>query len=191
MNNKSGKLLILAAPSGGGKSTMARRLLEDFDQLRFSVSATTRASRPGERDGIDYQFLSEEEFNEKIQAGEFLEWEEVYNGTKYGTLQRTIENELKKGYFVLLDIDVLGAMNVKRKFGDRALVIFIAPPSLDILKQRLMNRGSESDQSLESRLDRAKKEMLYADKFDHRVVNDNLEETYQTIKQIADNFIKK
>lgn len=179
------------APSGGGKSTMATRLMKELDNVRFSVSATTRSPRPGEIDGEHYQFLKESEFEEKVDSGEFLEWEEVYNGTKYGTLRKTIENELKKGYFVLLDIDVLGALNVKRKFGDRSLVIFIAPPSLDTLRQRLIDRGSETDQSLEKRLERAKKEMLYADKFDYQIVNDNLDETYQKIKHIVENFIKK
>src|SRR5699024_4880678 len=146
-----------------------KRLLEDIEKVRFSVSATTRSPRPGEIEGKHYQFLNESEFEEKADSGEFLEWEEIYNGTKYGTLRKTVENELKKGYFVLLDIDVLGALNVKKKFGDRALGIFIAPPSLDTLRQRLIDRGSETDQSLKRRLDRAKEEMLYADKFDHQI----------------------
>lgn len=179
------------APSGGGKSTMTTRLLRDFENMRFSVSATTRAPRPGEIDGKHYQYLKESEFEEKIASGEFLEWEEVYNGTKYGTLRKTVEDELNNGYFILFDIDVLGALNVKKKFGDRALVIFIAPPSLETLRQRLIDRGSETDQSLEKRLERAKKEMLYADKFDNFIVNDNLDETYQQIRHIVENFIKK
>lgn len=170
---------------------MAKRLLKDFANVRFSVSATTRSPRPGEIDGKHYQFLKESEFEEKANSGEFLEWEEVYNGTKYGTLRKTVENELKKGYYILLDIDILGALNVKKKFGDRALGIFIAPPSLDTLRQRLIDRGSETDHSLKKRLERAKKEMLYADKFDHQIVNDNLDEAYQKIKHIVENFIKK
>lgn len=170
---------------------MAERLLRDFDKLQFSVSATTRPPRPGEVEGKNYQFLSDDEFKQKIEADEFLEWEEVYRGVKYGTLRKTIENELKKGYFILFDLDVLGALNVKEKFGDRALVIFLAPPSLEVLRQRLMDRGSETDQSLKKRLERAKKEMSYADRFDKIVVNDHLDDTYQQVRQIVENFIKK
>ncbi|HLR90283.1 MAG TPA: guanylate kinase [Balneolaceae bacterium] len=191
MSNEKGKVLILVAPSGGGKSTMAERLLKDFDKLHFSVSATTRPPRPGEVEGRDYQFLSDQEFKQKIEEGEFLEWEEVYRGVKYGTLRKTIENELEKGYYVLFDLDVLGALNVKKKFGDRALVIFLAPPSLEVLRQRLIDRGSETDQSLKKRLERAKKEMSYADRFDKTVVNDHLDDTYQQVRQIVENFIKK
>ena len=113
MSNEKGKVLILVAPSGGGKSTMAERLLKDFDKLHFSVSATTRPPRPGEVEGRDYQFLSDQEFKQKIEEGEFLEWEEVYRGVKYGTLRKTIENELEKGYYVLFDLDVLGALNFR------------------------------------------------------------------------------
>ena len=147
--------------------------------------------RPGEVEGRDYQFLSDQEFKQKIEEGEFLEWEEVYRGVKYGTLRKTIENELEKGYYVLFDLDVLGALNVKKKFGDRALVIFLAPPSLEVLRQRLIDRGSETDQSLKKRLERAKKEMSYADRFDKTVVNDHLDDTYQQVRQIVENFIKK
>lgn len=170
---------------------MANRLLKEYENIHFSVSATTRTPRPGEVDGEHYHFLKENDFDEKIETGEFLEWEEVYNGTKYGTLRKSIENELKKGYFILLDLDVLGALNVKKKFGDRALAIFIAPPSIETLRERLIDRGSETEQSLEKRLERAKEEMLYADKFDHLIENVNLDETYQQINHIVKNFVNR
>jgi guanylate kinase len=186
---KRGKILILVAPSGGGKSTMTNRLLKDFDEIRFSVSATTRKPREGEKNGVHYFFLSREEFRKKADSGEFLEWEEFYNGTMYGTLRTVVENDLNKGYFVLLDIDVLGAKNVKEMYGDEALAIFLTPPSIDVLKQRLIARGTETEQSLQTRLERAEKEMAYASHFDTVVVNDDLETAYGEIKKTVSNFI--
>ncbi len=179
----------MVSPSGGGKSTMTKRLLNDFDNIRFSVSATTRKPRTGEEDGVHYHFLSKEEFQERIDDGDFLEWEEFYNGTLYGTLRSNVEKELEKGYFILLDIEVLGALNVKKIFGDEALAIFIQPPSLDVLKERLLKRGTEDVQTLETRIDRAKKEMAYANRFDNVVINDDLEEAYSQIKELVTNFI--
>jgi guanylate kinase len=187
--NKRGKILILVAPSGGGKSTMTQRLLRDFDNLRFSVSATTRKPRKGEKNGVHYFFLSREEFQEKIEAGEFLEWEEFYNGTMYGTLRPVVESDLNKGYFVLLDIDVLGAKNVKEMYGEKALAVFITPPSIDVLRERLEARGTETEETLNTRLKRAEKEMAYASHFDTVVVNDDLETAYAEIKQTVSNFI--
>lgn len=186
---KRGKILILVSPSGGGKSTMTKRLLKDFDKIKFSVSATTRKPRKGEIDGVHYHFLTREEFKEKIENGEFLEWEEFYRGTMYGTLRSVVENELNKGYFILLDIDVLGAKNVKELYGDEALALFIKPPSLDALKERLIARGSESEVSLNTRLERAKKEMGYASDFDTVIVNDDLEIAYSQIKETVSTFI--
>lgn len=161
--------------------------MQDLDWLRFSVSATTRKQREGEEHGKDYFFLSEEEFREKIAHEEFLEWEEFYNGTLYGTLRSVVENDLKKGYFVLLDIDVLGALNVKNNFGDQALAIFLSPPSLDVLKKRLELRGTETPESLQTRIDRASTEMSYADRFDAIVVNDDLETAYSEILELVQN----
>lgn len=181
----------MASPSGGGKSTMAKKLLADFDRLKFSVSATTRLPREGEVDGREYYFLSKEEFEERVQSQQFLEWEEFYNGTKYGTLKAHVESELEKGYFVMLDVDVLGALNVKKIYGEDALSIFIKPPSLDILEQRLRNRGTESEKSLSIRLQRAKKEIKYADKFDLVVVNDKVETAYSEIEKAVRKFILK
>ncbi len=167
---------------------MTKRLLRDFAGIKFSVSATTRQPRSGEKYGVHYYFLSEADFRNKIEAGDFLEWEEFYNGTLYGTLRESVENDLKKGYFVLLDVDVLGALNVKKLYGDEALSLFIAPPSLDILKKRLIYRGTESEHSLQMRIDRAEEEIDYAGKFDKIVVNDDLETAYNEIKDIIETF---
>ncbi len=179
----------MVSPSGGGKSTMTKRLLEDFDNLKFSVSATTRPPRKGEIDGVHYQFISKDDFRNRVENNEFLEWEEFYNGTMYGTLRKSVENELEKGYFILLDIDILGALNVKKIFGDDVLAIFLAPPSIDILKERLEMRGTESEETLKTRIERAQKEMAYAGRFDNIVVNDDLQLAYNQLKKIVSTFI--
>lgn len=168
---------------------MTKRLLEDFDRIKFSVSATTRQPRHGEKHGVHYYFLSRKEFSEHEQNDEFLEWEEFYNGTKYGTLRSVVENDLDKGYFVLLDIDVLGAKNVKKIYGDEALGIFLSPPSIDVLKNRLIARGTEDEESLQTRIARAEKEMVFADQFDVKIINDDLERAYSEIKEIVSTFI--
>lgn len=179
----------MVSPSGGGKSTMAKRLLQDFDKLKFSVSATTRNPRKGETDGIHYWFISKEDFLDKIEQNQFLEWEEFYNGIMYGTLRGSVENDLKKGYFVLLDIDVLGALNIQKMYGDQALTVFLSPPSLEVLKRRLKLRGTETDETLAARIDRAKNEMAFADRFDAVVINDQLDHAYMQIKELVSNFI--
>ncbi|MEX1011419.1 MAG: guanylate kinase [Balneolaceae bacterium] len=189
MSETRGKIIILVAPSGGGKSTMAQRLLKEFDKLRFSTSATTRDPRPGEVDGRDYYFLSDKEFTKKIENKDFLEWEEFFNGTRYGTLRSDVENQLDKGYFVLLDIEVLGATSVKSLYGEDALAIFLKPPSFEILRERLRNRGTESGERLKQRIERAKEELRYADRFDRVVVNDDLETAYSKLKKLVQSFM--
>ncbi|MEX2601636.1 MAG: guanylate kinase [Balneolaceae bacterium] len=191
MSNRRGDIIILVAPSGSGKSTLANLLLEEFENIRFSVSATTRPPRTGEKDGVNYHFLTHEKFQEKIDAGEFLEWEEFYNGNRYGTLRSDVENQRDKGYFVLLDIEVFGATRVKKMYGEEALSIFIKPPSLDELKKRLEARGTETEESLKTRLERAGEELTYASRFDRIVVNDDLDEAYRQVKLAVTEFMTR
>jgi len=184
-----GKMVVVVAPSGSGKTTMAKRLLNDFQRLQFSVSATTRDAREGEVNGREYYFMNEDQFDSNIEDGNFLEWEMFYNGKRYGTLKPEVDRLLKKGYFVLLDLEVKGAMNVKKLYGNRCLAVFIQPPSLEILRERLLNRGTESEESLKLRLDRVAFEMEYRDSFDITVVNDDLERAYSEIFESVDRFI--
>lgn len=183
-----GKVIVIVAPSGAGKTTIAQRLLTDYPKLKFSVSATTRPPRGDETDGKDYYFLSDEEFDQKIEDGAFLEWEH-YSGNKYGTLRSEVDKLVESGYFPLLDIEVKGALNVQKLYNSGAVSIFIEPPSMDELKHRLSNRGSETNASLEKRLERANMEMKYADHFDYSVVNDDLETAYNEVKKIIESFI--
>lgn len=187
--SQDGKLVIMVAPSGSGKTTMARRLLADIPEMRFSVSATTRAPREGEVDGREYFFISNEEFDRRVAKGEFLEWETFYNGTRYGTLKPEVDFLLKKGYFVLLDLEVHGAQNVKTMYGNRCLSVFIEPPSLGVLEERLRSRGSETEQSVALRIERAAYEMSFRDRFDVRVVNDDLEIAYGQIYKLVRTFL--
>lgn len=188
-SEKEGKLIILVAPSGAGKTTIAKRLVKDYPGIKFSVSATTRKPREGEADGKDYYFMSREEFNGKIEANGFLEWEEFYNGSRYGTLRSEVDKLIKSGYFPLLDIEVKGALNVKRIYGARSVSIFIQPPSIEELKKRLVNRGTENNASLETRLKRAEKELMYANEFDYTVINDELDTAYKQVTTIVESFI--
>lgn len=171
------KLLVLTAPSGAGKTTIARRLMEEVPGLRFSVSATTREARPGETHGVDYFFLSPEEFTRRLGAGDFVEHEEVYPGRFYGTLRQELERIARDAEVaaVVLDIDVKGAVNVKRLYGDRALTLFVQPPNLAALAARLRARGTEPEDRIAVRLERAKMEIGYAGEFDAVVVNDDLD----------------
>ncbi len=184
-----GKLIILVSPSGGGKSTIAKKLFEDFDSLKFSVSATTRLPRDGEKHGVHYYFLSDAKFDQKIAENEFLEWEKFYGGKRYGTLRSEVDKKLKSGYFILLDVEVKGAVNINDIYGDKCLSIFIQPPSLEVLKQRLESRGTENQKTLALRLERAKEELTYADRFDRVIINDNLDTAYSQVKEAVSGFM--
>lgn len=189
--DKKGKVIILVAPSGSGKTTLARRLFKDFDTIKFSVSATTRLPRKYEIDGKHYHFLSDADFDKKAGSQEFLEWEEFYGGKKYGTLRSEVDKKLNSGYFVLLDIEVKGAVNVKEIYGDESLALFIQPPSIDVLKQRLIDRGTEDDETLSLRLQRAEKELTYADRFDQVIINDDLDSAYEEVKKAVIKFMNQ
>jgi guanylate kinase len=184
-----GKLLIITAPSGAGKTTIVRHLLQQCPQLEFSVSATTRPRRDNEVDGKDYYFLSESSFREKIESGAFAEWEEVYAGRMYGTLRSELERIWGKGNYIVFDIDVLGAMNLQAQFPDTSFSMFIAPPSIEALRQRLLARGTETEATLVTRLARAEMEMSKSGGFHHVLVNDNLERACREAEQLVGKFL--
>ena len=170
-----GQLLILSAPSGAGKTTLSRRLMARLPLLAFSISATTRAPRGSEEDEVDYHFLSTEAFLERVDRGEFLEWEEVYPGRYYGTLKSEVHRLWSEGKVVVFDIDVVGGLNLKKQFGPDALALFVAPTSLEILGQRLRNRGTETEEQIALRLTKAQWELTQSPNFDHVLVNDDLD----------------
>ena len=170
----SGKLIIFSAPSGAGKSTLVQYLLGCGFDMEFSVSATSRAPRGTEKHGVDYYYLTLEEFRQKIDNQEFLEYEEVYSNCYYGTLRSEVERITGKGKNIVFDVDVVGGLNIKKEFGDRALALFIAPPSVDELHKRLIGRGTDTPEMIEKRIGKAEYEMTFAPSFDTIVVNDNL-----------------
>ena len=183
-----GRLIIVSAPSGSGKSTIIKWLMEQHPELNlsFSVSCTSRQPRGNEQDGVEYFFLSPEEFRQRIDNNEFLEYEEVYEGRFYGTLKAQVERQQKAGQNVVFDVDVKGGCNIKRHYGDEALSLFIQPPSIDVLRERLTKRGTDAPEVIEQRLERAAFELSFAEKFDRVVVNDDLataeEEAYNIVK---------
>lgn len=188
MNNSNNSItknvLIVSAPSGGGKSTIVGHLLKTFNIFDFSVSATTRAPRGAEVNGKEYFFLSEAEFKSRVEAGEFIEHEEVYPGLFYGTFKSEVERVWGNGKIVLFDIDVMGGINLKKLYGEKALSIFIAPPSLEILRERLVKRGTDSPEAIEKRVAKAQKEMQFAGNFDKILVNDDLQTALNEVEQI-------
>ena len=185
---QQGKLIVFSAPSGTGKSTIAKLVLERMPTVRFSVSATTRQKRAGESDGVNYYFLSKEEFEERIRTGGFIE-HEFFFGNHYGTLLDKTHDVIDSGANILLDLDVKGALNLKKIFPDNSLLLFIKPPDMEVLKQRLQGRQSEDEASLSVRMERARLELAYADRFDKVVVNDDLEKAVETITAIITEFL--
>ena len=182
------KVMVFSAPSGAGKTTIVRHLLENFDNLEFSVSATSRAPRGQEKNGRDYYFLTEEEFRKRIANDEFVEYEEVYPGSFYGTLKSEVERIWAKGNVIMFDVDVKGGVNIKKIFGEKSFTVFIQPPSLEIMEQRLRARGTDSDQAIKTRIAKAAEEMTYAAKFDTVLVNDVLEESFAKAERLVTLF---
>ena len=188
----SHKIIIITAPSGAGKTSITKYLLKTFpDQLTFSISAATRQRRPYEEDGVDYHFMSVEEFKERIQNNSFVEWEMVYEGKYYGTLKSEIHRIWKEGKTPLLDIDVQGAVHVGQQHPDQTLSIFIEPPSVDELKKRLNTRGTETLESLDTRINKATYELTFRDHFDKVITNDNLEKACKEAVGIVSVFLSK
>ena len=185
-----GKVLIFSAPSGSGKSTIIAYLLSVIPELKFSISATSRKPRGTERDGVEYYFFTPEEFKTRIAAGEFLEYEEVYPGRFYGTLRAPVDDMLNKGINVVFDVDVIGGCNIKNVYGDKALSIFIKPPSVEELRRRLVMRGTDAPEAVEQRLAKAEYELTFADKFDCIIVNDNLEEAKRQVFDNVNSFLQ-
>lgn len=177
------KLIVLSSPSGGGKSTLAKHLMAIYPDLRFSVSCTTRKQRAGEIDGKDYYFLDKLDFENKVAEGEFAEYEQIF-GNYYGTLKSEIKKHLNSGNSILFDVDVKGAVSLRKNFPSDTLLIFIYPPSFEELKRRLEKRSTESPEELHTRLERAKEELTYRDKFDYSILNDNLDIAFNDLEEV-------
>ncbi|RMG21999.1 MAG: guanylate kinase [Bacteroidetes bacterium] len=190
MEQAKGKVFIFSAPSGSGKTTIVRHVLRRYPNFAFSVSATTRKPRPHERHGVHYYFLSEEEFKQKIAAGEFLEWEEVYPGRFYGSLKSDVERLRSEGRHVLFDVDVQGGVNIKRHYGPEAVSFFIRPPSLEVLAQRLRKRGTETEEEIRLRLQKAEAELGFAPLFDYTIVNDILGDALIQVYRIIEQHLQ-
>ena len=185
----SGKLVIFSAPSGSGKSTLVRYLMKTVEGFGFSISATSRAPRGTEQQGVDYFFLTAEEFRQKVNAGDFLEWEEVYENTYYGSLQSEVEKRWSQGQAVAFDIDVVGGLNLKKHFSDRALALFIQAPSIEELERRLRARGTDSAEKIAQRIEKAAWEMEQCDGFDHIIINDDLDRAKAEAKALLEEFL--
>ena len=183
------RLIIFSAPSGSGKTTIVRELLKLFPQFEFSISATSRLPRGEEKHGVDYYFLTNDEFRSRVANGEFVEWEEVYAGTKYGTLKSELERIWAKGGTILFDVDVKGGVRLKELFGEKALSIFVMPPSIEELRRRLEGRATDSPEKIAQRIAKADEEIGYAPKFDLTVVNDDLEDAVMQVRRAVSEFI--
>jgi guanylate kinase len=186
----SGKAVIISAPSGAGKTTVVKHLLDKKElNLEFSISACTRPMREGETNGRDYYFMTVSKFKDKIEEDAFVEWEEVYKNSYYGTLKSEVERIWDLGRNILFDVDVMGGINLKNRFGEKAFAIFVMPPSLEVLKQRLIKRGTEPADKIQHRINKASLELRFAKKFDAIVLNDNLDETLQQAVRLVADFL--
>ena len=185
-----GKLIVISAPSGAGKTSIVHHLLKNMDELSFSVSACSREKRENEIDGKDYHFLGVKGFQKKIKEDSFLEWEQVYENQYYGTLKSEIERIWGEGKTVIFDVDVVGGLNIKKQYPKECLSIFIMPPSVDVLRERLSGRGSESEEKIEIRLDKAEEEIAENQEFDTVILNDDFEIACQETQEVITNFIK-
>ncbi|MCG8475582.1 MAG: guanylate kinase [Cytophagales bacterium] len=192
MENKEGKVIIFSAPSGSGKTTIVRHLLETRNDLGFSISACTRDKRGrAESNGKDYFFLTPDEFKQKIDNDEFVEWQEVYQGNFYGTLKTEIQRIWNEGKHVIFDVDVKGGINLKKYFGEKALSVFVKVPSVDELEKRLKGRATDNEHSISQRLFKAKFEMSFEDQFDYSLLNEDLDESFAKAQEVVNEFISK
>ena len=185
-----GKLIVFSAPSGSGKTTIVRHLLKQKElDLEFSISATSRERRGEEVDGKDYYFLDVESFKKKIEEDAFVEWEEVYTNNFYGTLKSEMQRIWSKGKTVIFDVDVVGGLNLKKEFGDSAMAVFVQPPSFEELENRLRGRSTETEDKIRQRMEKAAKELAFAEEFDHILVNDNLLDAFKKAEKLVENFL--
>ncbi len=189
-NALTGKCIIFSAPSGAGKTTIVRHLLGQRNDLAFSVSATSRAPRGQEKEGIDYYYLTPDEFRDRITANDFVEWEEVYTDQYYGTLRAEVERLWNDGKTVVFDVDVEGGVNLKKTFGERALAVFVMPPSLEALEVRLRARGTESEDNVVRRMTKAERELAYAPRFDVQLINDQLDAAKAAVERVVAEFLE-
>ncbi len=187
MNHR--KAILFSAPSGSGKTTIIREILKRFDCFEFSISATSRQPREGEQDGVDYYFLTPEEFKRRVANDQFLEWEEVYAGVCYGTLKSEIDRIWDNGHVIIFDVDVNGGMNIKKYFGPDALALFVMPPSVEVLEQRLRSRGTESEEAISKRLARSAAELEMAPQFDVTIVNDDLNAAVDMTQEVINRYL--
>lgn len=184
------KVVIFSAPSGSGKSTIVNHILKLHPEMEFSVSATSRPPRGQEKDGVEYRFLTTEEFRDLIKSDKFVEYEEVYDGRYYGTLKSEVERIWEKGNVIIFDVDVKGGVNLKKYFGDKALSVFIQAPSIDVLRERLLKRGTDSLEEIEKRIAKAEEEMTYAGKFDRILINDDMNKAFAEAEKLVNDFLK-
>ncbi|HLO91431.1 MAG TPA: guanylate kinase [Lentimicrobium sp.] len=186
--NHQPKLIIVSAPSGSGKTTLVKHLLSVFPSLAFSVSATSRKIRTGETDGKDYFFITDDEFRKRIAEGDLLEWQEVYQGSFYGTLKSEVKRLMAEGHDVVFDVDVVGGLNIKKEFGSKALALFIKPPSVEVIRERLNSRNTDTTETISKRVAKAAKELEYAQKFDYIIINDDLNKAKEEIVKVTSDF---